>query len=202
MLWFSHFSMEGMRRFKYGAYALAHYCLAHRWGPRGQRARNACGTGTATGACKHATSALPSMPAPHKEQQQQAVLVADVLSSKGVCAPPPPHHCLLCCARAAALGWLGIATCQVSVWPHTRQSPLSGLAWRGTACREDVWELLVWEGKHPQAPVAVASKTHYFCELALVPSVKVRVQHAGRAWMDGWMHGWLAGCCMHLSCQA
>ena len=30
MLWFSHFSMDGMGHFKFGAYALAHYALAHR----------------------------------------------------------------------------------------------------------------------------------------------------------------------------
>jgi len=36
MMWFSHFSMSGMTGFKYGAFALAHYALAHRdevfWG--------------------------------------------------------------------------------------------------------------------------------------------------------------------------
>lgn len=30
MMWFSHFSMSGMTGFKYGAFALAHYALAHR----------------------------------------------------------------------------------------------------------------------------------------------------------------------------
>ena len=30
MLWFSHFSMNGMSAFKYGAFALAHYTLAYR----------------------------------------------------------------------------------------------------------------------------------------------------------------------------
>lgn len=35
-----------------------------------------------------------------------------------------------------------------------------------------VWHLLAWEGKHPQAPVSVASKPHYFCELAVGPSVR------------------------------
>lgn len=30
MAWFSHFSIEGMRGFRYGAYALAHFCLQHR----------------------------------------------------------------------------------------------------------------------------------------------------------------------------
>uniref|UniRef100_A0A7S0UQZ6 Uncharacterized protein n=1 Tax=Polytomella parva TaxID=51329 RepID=A0A7S0UQZ6_9CHLO len=38
--------------------------------------------------------------------------------------------------------------------------------------REDTWSLLVWGGRHPQAPVTVASKPHYFCELDLDRSVK------------------------------
>ncbi|KAJ9520790.1 hypothetical protein QJQ45_013967 [Haematococcus lacustris] len=67
MLWFSHFSMDGMPSFKYGAKALAHYALMH---------------------------------------------------------------------------------------------------------RDVVWQLLVWEGKHAQAPVSVATKTHYFCELDVVRSVR------------------------------
>ncbi|GIL51027.1 hypothetical protein Vafri_6992 [Volvox africanus] len=77
LLWFSHFSMDGMRAFKYGSYALAHYALAH---------------------------------------------------------------------------------------------------------REEVWDLLQWEGKHPQAPVAVAAKTHYFCELALLPTVRSLLRHHPQFW--------------------
>ncbi|KXZ44258.1 hypothetical protein GPECTOR_70g489 [Gonium pectorale] len=76
-LWFSHFSMEGMRAFKYGAWALAHYALAH---------------------------------------------------------------------------------------------------------REEMWDLLQWEGKHPQAPVSVAAKTHYFAELALVPSLRALLKHHPAFW--------------------
>ena len=34
-----------------------------------------------------------------------------------------------------------------------------------------VWERLVWRGKHAQAPVAVAAKPHYFGELDVVASV-------------------------------
>ncbi|GLI62123.1 hypothetical protein VaNZ11_004658 [Volvox africanus] len=77
LMWFSHFSMDGMRAFKYGSYALAHYALAH---------------------------------------------------------------------------------------------------------REEVWDLLQWEGKHPQAPVAVAAKTHYFCELALLPTVRSLLRHHPQFW--------------------
>ncbi|PNH10113.1 hypothetical protein TSOC_003196, partial [Tetrabaena socialis] len=82
LLWFSHFSMEGMRGFRFGAYALAHYALAH---------------------------------------------------------------------------------------------------------REDMWDLLVWEGKHPQAPVSVAGKTHYFCELDVARSVRrLLAQHAAFWDSDQW----------------
>ena len=28
-----------------------------------------------------------------------------------------------------------------------------------------MWSLLEWQGRHPQAPVAVAQRPHYFCEL-------------------------------------
>jgi hypothetical protein len=31
--------------------------------------------------------------------------------------------------------------------------------------RLQVWHHLQWQGRHAQAPVAVATKTHYFCEL-------------------------------------
>ena len=30
-----------------------------------------------------------------------------------------------------------------------------------------MWDLLAWQGRHPQAPVAVAQRSHYFCELDL-----------------------------------
>jgi hypothetical protein len=38
--------------------------------------------------------------------------------------------------------------------------------------RDSAWRHLVWAGKHPQAPVAVANKTHYFCELDVVATVR------------------------------
>lgn len=76
-VWFGHFSMEGMSKFKYGAYALAHYALAE---------------------------------------------------------------------------------------------------------RSEVWQHLVWEGKHPQAPVAVASKPHYFCELNVTATVRNLALHCKGFW--------------------
>ncbi len=45
-----------------------------------------------------------------------------------------------------------------------------------------MWDLLRWEGKHAQAPVAVAVKTHYFCELALVPTVRSLLRHHPQFW--------------------
>ena len=35
-----------------------------------------------------------------------------------------------------------------------------------------MWDLLVWQGKHPQAPVAVAAKPHYFSELNIKQTVR------------------------------
>lgn len=32
--------------------------------------------------------------------------------------------------------------------------------------------LLVWQGKHAQTPSTAGLKTHYFCELAVVPTVR------------------------------
>ncbi|DBB06395.1 TPA: hypothetical protein ACH3X1_011957 [Trebouxia sp. C0004] len=37
--------------------------------------------------------------------------------------------------------------------------------------RAEMWDLLVWQGKHPQAPVAVAAKPYYFSELNIHQSV-------------------------------
>ncbi|GFH07052.1 uncharacterized protein HaLaN_01797, partial [Haematococcus lacustris] len=48
--------------------------------------------------------------------------------------------------------------------------------------RDVVWQLLVWEGKHAQAPVSVATKTHYFCELDVVRSVRAFLRHCPDFW--------------------
>ena len=34
-----------------------------------------------------------------------------------------------------------------------------------------MWDLLEWEGKHPQAPVAVVAKPHYFSQLNIVRTI-------------------------------
>uniref|UniRef100_A0A061S3S5 Uncharacterized protein n=1 Tax=Tetraselmis sp. GSL018 TaxID=582737 RepID=A0A061S3S5_9CHLO len=47
-----------------------------------------------------------------------------------------------------------------------------GLARFALARREEAWQHLVWEGKHPQAPVTVAAKPHYFCELSVSRTVR------------------------------
>ena len=44
-----------------------------------------------------------------------------------------------------------------------------------------VWERLVWRGKHAQAPVAVAAKPHYFGELDVVASVAALARADGGA---------------------
>ncbi|KAF5842347.1 hypothetical protein DUNSADRAFT_7661 [Dunaliella salina] len=77
MMWFSHFSMSGMTGFKYGAFALAHYALAH---------------------------------------------------------------------------------------------------------RDEAWQYIVWEGKHAQAPVSVATKTHYFCEINVLATVRNFAEHCPSFW--------------------
>ena len=40
-----------------------------------------------------------------------------------------------------------------------------------------MWDLLVWQGKHPQAPVAVAAKPYYFTELDIQHSVLNILKH-------------------------
>jgi hypothetical protein len=48
----------------------------------------------------------------------------------------------------------------------------AALAQHALANRADVWHLLVWGGKHSQAPVAVAARPQYFCELEVVATVQ------------------------------
>lgn len=35
-----------------------------------------------------------------------------------------------------------------------------------------MWDLLVWQGKHPQAPVTVAAKPNYFSELDIKKTIE------------------------------
>ncbi|EFN58578.1 hypothetical protein CHLNCDRAFT_50380 [Chlorella variabilis] len=48
--------------------------------------------------------------------------------------------------------------------------------------RAEVWHLLAWQGRHPQAPVAVAQRTHYFSEL----DVPRTLRHLIRECPDFW----------------
>ncbi|KAL0036260.1 hypothetical protein WJX79_010495 [Trebouxia sp. C0005] len=43
--------------------------------------------------------------------------------------------------------------------------------------RAEMWDLLVWQGKHPQAPVAVAAKPYYFSELNIHQSMLNILKH-------------------------
>ncbi|KAL3153954.1 hypothetical protein ABBQ32_013514 [Trebouxia sp. C0010 RCD-2024] len=43
--------------------------------------------------------------------------------------------------------------------------------------RAEMWELLVWQGKHAQAPVAVAAKPHYFSELNVNKTIRNILKH-------------------------
>ena len=40
-----------------------------------------------------------------------------------------------------------------------------------------MWDLLVWQGKHPQAPVAVAAKPYYFSELNIKRTMRNILKH-------------------------
>lgn len=44
-----------------------------------------------------------------------------------------------------------------------------------------MWQLLSWQGRHPQAPVAVAQRPHYFCELDVPRSVRHLLRWVGVA---------------------
>ncbi|GAX80466.1 hypothetical protein CEUSTIGMA_g7905.t1 [Chlamydomonas eustigma] len=50
------------------------------------------------------------------------------------------------------------------------------------ASRDEVWQHLVWTGKHSQAPVTVAAKTHYFCELDMEETVQNLVDKCPGFW--------------------
>ena len=40
-----------------------------------------------------------------------------------------------------------------------------------------MWDLLVWQGKHSQAPVAVAAKPNYFSELDMKKTIQNLLKH-------------------------
>lgn len=48
--------------------------------------------------------------------------------------------------------------------------------------RSDVWEYLVWRGKHDQAPVAVAAKPHYFAELDVPKTLRNLAKYYPEFW--------------------
>ncbi|WIA18938.1 hypothetical protein OEZ85_003607 [Tetradesmus obliquus] len=48
--------------------------------------------------------------------------------------------------------------------------------------RSEVWQLLVWAGKHDQAPVAVAARPHYFAELDVDRTLLALARHCPGFW--------------------
>ncbi|GBF88978.1 hypothetical protein Rsub_01477 [Raphidocelis subcapitata] len=56
------------------------------------------------------------------------------------------------------------------------------LAGFSLARRDDAWRHLVWAGRHPQAPVAVAAKPHYFSELDVVATVRNLLRDCPEFW--------------------
>lgn len=134
MLWFSHFSMDGMSSFKYGAKALAHYVLMHR----------------------------------------------DVVSFEARHGPGHGPWAVLGYEEGGALllHALRVMKAGEGLVPQPRVCSCTGCPGRLL----QVWQLLVWEGKHAQAPVSVATKTHYFCELDVVRSVRAFLRHCPDFW--------------------
>ena len=45
-----------------------------------------------------------------------------------------------------------------------------------------VWNLLQWQGKHAQTPSTAGLKTHYFCELSIVPTVRALLDECDDFW--------------------
>ncbi|GMH37355.1 hypothetical protein BSKO_05228 [Bryopsis sp. KO-2023] len=56
------------------------------------------------------------------------------------------------------------------------------LATFSLAKRDRVWEFLVWGGRHSQAPVAVATKLHYFYELKVKDTVENLLNECPEFW--------------------
>lgn len=50
------------------------------------------------------------------------------------------------------------------------------------ANRNEYWHELVWSGKHPQSPVSVAAKSHYFCELDVERTVERLIDRVDQFW--------------------
>eukprot|EP00803_Ostreobium_quekettii_P011293 evm.model.scf_938.6 EVM.evm.TU.scf_938.6 scf_938:56346-58522(-) len=79
---------------------------------------------------------------------------------------------------------------RIPLWfSHFSLSGFSSFRWGARALanyvlanRETAWKLLHWEGRHPQAPVMVASKPHYFCELNVTKSVENLLQSCPDFW--------------------
>lgn len=141
-------SMEGMRRFKLGAAALAQYALEHRAEVHGTASCRPC--------CR--LSALP--PFPVHGSGFEWTWTSQVIP--GTALPFLP--------------WLAAALARCR-YTHQRSMPSARVSLLPASCHRQasllqaprrvpqMWGLLAWQGRHPQAPVAVAQRSHYFCEL-------------------------------------
>jgi hypothetical protein len=69
--------------------------------------------------------------------------------------------------------WLWLPGCMRSQAPCTALPALclSAVA-AASAAPLQMWHLLEWQGRHPQSPVAVAQRTHYFSELNVPRTVR------------------------------
>lgn len=52
--------------------------------------------------------------------------------------------------------------------------------------RGEMWDLLAWRGRHPQAPIAVAQRTHYFCELDVPRTLRHLIRCAALFFLFFW----------------
>ncbi len=56
--------------------------------------------------------------------------------------------------------------------PAGHDASTQHLLWPCPPPQPQMWQLLAWQGRHPQAPIAVAQRPHYFCELDVPRSVR------------------------------
>ena len=142
--------MEGLRAFSPGASALANFALARRAEVRARIHH-------------HPTPCLP------------ACLLRP--AARASLRPQCPHahaRCLRGCSAAAPRSPPSNPPARPPLPPSHLTIPSTPSTPPPT--HTQVWHHLEWQGRHSQAPVAVAARTHYFCELDVGRTVDNLVQ--------------------------
>ncbi|KAK9810208.1 hypothetical protein WJX72_006648 [[Myrmecia] bisecta] len=80
----------------------------------------------------------------------------------------------------------------IAGWPGFKYGA-AALGKYALAHRDEVWDLLAWQGKHAQAPVAVVTKPHYFTELDTERTVSNLLRHCPDFWASEEMAECLQG---------